>query len=103
MSNDRRVIVFRSRLRDGVATAYEQDASGIAALAVTMPGFVSAKDFVAEDGERLALIEFASGEELAAWRDHPEHRAAQQRGRERYYEQYSLQICSEIRSSRFEK
>lgn len=67
-----------------------------------MPGFRSAKDFTADDGERLALIEFASVGELAAWRDHPEHRAAQARGREAYYSEYAIDICSVVRRSRFD-
>ena len=102
MATDPRIIVFRSRLRDGVSQDYELDAAHIAELAVAMPGFVSAKDFIADDGERLALIEFDSSDHLAAWRDHGEHRGAQQRGRDRYYSQYSLQICGELRASRFD-
>ena len=66
-----RVIVFRSRLRPGVDDAYGRDAEMIGNLARATPGFVGATDFVAEDGERLALIEFESADRLAAWRDHP--------------------------------
>ncbi len=99
---DLQVIVFRSRLREGVSGEYDPDVEHIASLAVAMPGFVSAKDFAADDGERLALIEFASPDFLRAWRDDAEHRAAQQRGRDRYYAQYSIQVCTELRSSRFE-
>jgi heme-degrading monooxygenase HmoA/ketosteroid isomerase-like protein len=98
---DRRVIVFRSRLREGIADEYGPHAERIYELGTGMPGFIAAKDFVAEDGERLALVEWASGAELTAWRELPEHAAAQQRGRERYYSEYSLQVCSELRSSHF--
>jgi hypothetical protein len=35
-------------------------------------GFLSDKDFAAEDGALVAIIEYASVEELAAWRAHPE-------------------------------
>ena len=101
-SGEPRVIVFRSRLRPGVDEVYGRDAELIGNLATSMPGFLGATDFVAEDGERLALIEFESADELAAWRDHAEHRAAQQRGRDTYYSRYSLQICGVLRSSRFD-
>ena len=57
----------------------------------------------AEDGERLALIEFESEAHSRAWRDHPEHRKAQQEGRDSYYSEYSLQICEVVRESRFER
>ena len=96
------MIVFRSRLRDGVADAYNPDAERMFGLAVAMPGFAAAKDFVADDGERCAVIEFDSAEHLAAWRDHGEHAATQQRGRERYYSEYRLSVCGVIRESHFD-
>ena len=66
-----------------------------------MPGFVSAKTFVAEDGERVTLVEFDSPETQAAWRDHPEHRQAQAAGRDAFYSEYALQVCGVERESRF--
>jgi ketosteroid isomerase-like protein len=67
-----------------------------------MPGLVAAKDFAAEDGERLALIEFDSAERLAAWRGHAEHAAAQARGRARYYAAYAIDVCAPLRRARFD-
>jgi len=99
---DPRVIVFRSELRDGVADAYNQDGEVIYGLGVAMPGFVAIKDFTADDGERVAIVEFDSAEHLAAWRDHAEHRAAQQRGRDRYFSRYQIQVCSVLREARFD-
>lgn len=95
------VVVFRSRLRAGVADKYGAHAEAIHDLAIAQPGFVSSKDFIAEDGERIALIEWASLPELEAWRDLGPHRGAQELGRSEYYAAYSLQICSELRGSRF--
>jgi heme-degrading monooxygenase HmoA/ketosteroid isomerase-like protein len=97
----RHVIVFRSRLRDGVADEYGPHAEKIYDLAIHQPGFLAVKDFVAEDGERLALVEWASSPELAAWRELADHRAAQERGRAHYYAEYSLQVCTELRASQF--
>lgn len=67
-----------------------------------MPGFRSIKTYVAEDGERVSIVEFASRAQHAAWRDHPEHVAAQQAGRERYFAEYLVQVCEVERSSRFD-
>jgi heme-degrading monooxygenase HmoA len=64
----------------------------------TMPGFVSVKLFRAEDGETLALAEFESLEALNAWRDHPEHVVARQRGPE-FFADYSVKVCSAIREA----
>ena len=100
--SDRRLIVFRSRLRPGIEEEYGARAERVAELAVASPGFVSAKDFTAEDGERLALIEWASAEELAGWRGHPDHVLAQRAGRERFYASYQLHICAEVRGVKFD-
>jgi len=50
------------------------------AIVTNMPGFISVKMFTAEDGEVLALAEFDSLDSLKAWKEHPEHVVAQQRG-----------------------
>ena len=63
------------------------------ALASEMPGFISYKDFAAEDGEFVTVVEFDTAARLAAWRNHPEHVAAQQAGRERYFSWYQIQVC----------
>lgn len=88
------VTVFRSRLRaDADArAAYSADAARIAALARSMPGYVDHKGFTAEDGERVTVVTFADRASHDAWRDHPEHRAAQRRGTADYYESWSTQV-----------
>jgi heme-degrading monooxygenase HmoA len=72
-------------------------------LAESMPGFISYKVYLSEDGERVSIIEFESAEHLRAWREHPEHREAQKIGRERFYESYTLHVAEPTRESRFER
>lgn len=86
------VTVFRSRLRPAAVNEYGADAARIAELAASMPGYVEHKAFTADDGERVTVVTFADAESHRAWRDHPEHRAAQRRGIERYYATYSIQV-----------
>ncbi len=95
------ITVFRSRLRPEHADEFQVLAAEMLALARTMKGFVSYKSFTAEDGERCSVIEFDSPEHLRAWREHPQHRQAQQLGRERFYAEYSLCIAEPKRESRF--
>src|SRR3954451_22555265 len=53
------ITVFRSRLRDDVpGRRYGTLADELEAKARAMPGFVEFKEFVAADGERLALVTF---------------------------------------------
>ena len=95
------VTVFRSRLRPGVDEDYGALGDRMAAIVRAMPGYVSDKDFVAEDGERVTVVEFASEDAQRAWRMHPEHREAQRLARETYYQDYSIQVCEVVRESRF--
>jgi heme-degrading monooxygenase HmoA len=97
------VIVFRNRLVPDVPESYGPRAAEVYGYAVKMPGFRSFKSFTADDGERLALIEFETEAQCRAWRDHAEHRKAQQEGRDLYYSEYSLQICEVLRESRFRR
>lgn len=98
-----RVVVFRNRLRAGVEGRFDAHAGKIYELALGMPGFVSSKDFVAEDGERLTVIEFDSAENLEGWRVQPDHDAAQHQGRDDYFDEYSLQVCELVRESKFKR
>ncbi len=90
------VTVFRSRLRPESVDEYHDTAQRILELARTMPGFVDFKSFEADDGERVSVITFESMETQRAWRDHPEHRAAQQMGRDRFYASYDISV-SEVK------
>jgi heme-degrading monooxygenase HmoA len=91
------VTVFRSRLRADVPDDFEPLAAELEARARTFPGFVDFKEFTAADGERLALVTFASAEAEAAWRDDAEHRDAQEQGRARFYSEYHIAVCSVVR------
>lgn len=100
--HDRRIIVFRSRLRDGIGAEYAELAGKMSARAAEMPGYVAAKAFTAADGERLTLVEWEGDGALAAWRDEPAHREAQTLGRTRFYAQYRLDTCRVVRTTRFD-
>jgi heme-degrading monooxygenase HmoA len=95
------VIVFRSRLRPGVESEIVKTGQRMFELASSMPGFLSYKDFVAEDGENVSIVEFESLETLAAWRDHAEHKVAQQQGREKFFAEYRIQVCMPVRAYEF--
>ncbi len=96
---NRVVSLFRFRMRDltpAQRQEYGSTAERLLKFASAMPGFISFRHYVGEDGEMLAMVEFASAEALAAWRDQPEHRTAQQRGREEFYAEYQVVNCAVI-------
>lgn len=100
------VVVFRSRVRPGLApevlAELEALSRRMAELAATAPGLVSYKDFTSEDGESVTVVEFETHEQLAAWREHPEHRAVQELGRRSVFLAYQVQVCELVRTSRFD-
>ena len=74
------VAVFRSRIRSDASTEEIAElGQKMYELVSAMPGFLSYKDFVAEDGENVSIIEFETHEALDAWREHPDHKVAQAR------------------------
>ncbi|HET8710793.1 MAG TPA: antibiotic biosynthesis monooxygenase [Spongiibacteraceae bacterium] len=93
--------VFRSRLNEEALDEYYELVPKIVAIAEAMPGFRSRKSFVAEDGERLSLVEFEDEESHRNWAYNAEHIAAKERGRTSFYSEYVVQICQVVRESRF--
>ena len=87
------VTIFRNRLRPEAAGAYSVTAAEMTELARSMPGFVDSKTFSSPDGERVTIVTFADRDSHNAWRDHPLHRAAQQRGIDEFYETYGIQVA----------
>lgn len=68
-------------------------------LAAQVPGYVSHKGFVASDGERVTIVEFASEAGLRIWATHPEHVAAKRKGRDTFFSDYRVQVCEVVRDS----
>ena len=95
--------VFRSRLREEARGPYLATAQRMSELARTMPGYRSHKVFVAEDGERVTIVEFEDEAGQREWATHVEHVAAKKTGRESFYSEYSLQVCSVTRDTRFQR
>lgn len=90
------VSVIRSHLKSGVLDEYGSIAQQMSDLAVTMPGYISHKGFVGEDGERLTIVEFESEEALQNWKVHPEHLNAKRLGYTKFYSAFRFQVCKVI-------
>jgi heme-degrading monooxygenase HmoA len=97
------VTVFRNRLRPEAQAEYSKWIARMRDLAKSMPGYISHKTYVADDGERVTIVEFESEEAHEAWRRHPEHVEAQRLGRREFYQSYHVQVCTLVRQSAYER
>ena len=97
------VTVFRSRLKAANEQEYYEWAERIAALAKTMPGYVSHKSFTADDGERVTIVEFESEEGQRVWATNLQHIEAKKKGRADFYLEYRVQVCNVVRDTGFKK
>lgn len=97
------VTVFRSRLNPGVESAYQPVAEAMGRIAATMDGFVDQKFYLADDGERVTVVRFVDQESHRRWAEHPEHVAAQQRGRAEFYSWYDISVSEELYSRNFQR
>ena len=93
--------VFRSRLNEGCRDEYDHHVRTTSALAEQAPGFLGHKMFVAEDGERVTLVEFDSVQSQRAWSSSAAHKAAAIAGRRGFYAEYRIQVCTVTRDSKF--
>lgn len=92
------IAMFKAEKRAGVDVAeYGKTAERMMELVKQIPGFVSFKGCTADDGESFAMATFETEEALEAWHNHLEHRAAQRRGYDEFYESLSVKICKVIR------
>lgn len=97
------LIVIRSRVRAENAERYYELAEKMGGIARAMPGFISWKSYSATDGERVSIHEWETGEHLRAWKEHPEHRRVQALGRRDFYEEFTINVCENLRTTRFKR
>lgn len=87
------ITVFRARVNPETKADYLEAGKRMVELAPTMPGYISHKKFVAEDGEQVTIVEFEDDDSQLAWAQHPEHRAAMKLGRDLWFDAFDIAIC----------
>jgi heme-degrading monooxygenase HmoA len=95
------VVIFRARIRSHDAE-YVEVAARMRDLALGEFGCIEFHA-VTDGSDEVALSYWPSEESIRAWKAHPEHLLAQQAGRERWYESYSVQITRVTREYRSAK
>ena len=96
------LVVFRNTKRADIdADEYGAEATWMAALAAEQQGFISFKSYLAEDGEVVAISEWADEAAAQSWRKQADHAEVQSRGRAEYYASYTLYAGTPSRVHRF--
>jgi len=85
-------VIFSSRRTAG-DEGYEQMAARMVELAAQQPGFLGAESARSADGFGITVSYWRSEADIAAWRQHAEHRMAQEGGRTRWYEHFELRVA----------
>ncbi len=84
-------VTFESQLSSDSAD-YEAASRRIAELAARQPGFLGMDSRREDDGRGVTICYWASRQAIEAWRDHPQHLAAKEQGRRRWYSDWSVRI-----------
>ncbi len=96
------LVVFRSRKRADIdRPAYDAQAAEMEMLARQQPGYLSFKSYAADDGEAVAISEWADEDAARGWGRESAHRLAQADGRARWYAEYTLFGCADPRTHSF--
>lgn len=95
-------VIFASLRSAGDDASYEATAQRMLELACEQPGYLGVESARGADGLGITVSYWSSLEAISAWREHAEHRLAQQYGREKWYAEYSLRICRVERAWSFE-
>jgi heme-degrading monooxygenase HmoA len=89
------IVIFRAKIRRFDAE-YTETAARMRELALSRFGCL---DFqaVSEGDVEIALSYWPDEESIRAWKAHPEHVAAQRKGKERWYASCEVQIAELVR------
>jgi heme-degrading monooxygenase HmoA len=77
---------------------YRAAANAMDALAAQQPGYLGMESVRGADGLGITVSYWQNDSAAKAWRDHPEHQAIRDAGRDRWYAHYSLQVADVSRS-----
>ncbi|QEV22389.1 antibiotic biosynthesis monooxygenase family protein [Streptomyces alboniger] len=90
-------VVFTSVLAEG-GQGYGETGERMDELVAAVPGFLGAESARTPGGVGITVGYFRDEDAIRAWQSDPEHRAAQRRGREEWYESYAVHVAKVERS-----
>ena len=95
-------VVFTS-LRTPVDEGYADTAKAMFELVSTQPGFLGADTARNPDGLGITVAYFRDEPAIAAWRANPDHTAARNQGREKWYSSYAIHVAKVERAYHWDR
>jgi heme-degrading monooxygenase HmoA len=96
-------VIFVAQRTDADAIGYARAAAAMDELAAQQEGYVGMESVRGADGLGITVSYWTSDSDAKAWRDHPEHAAIRDAGRDRWYSGYSLHVAEVTRSYDWKK
>ncbi len=87
-------VIFKAEI-DHLDEEYTRTAGVLREKAMTEYGCMGF-DSATEDNTEIAISYWPTLEQIAAWRDDPEHRLAKAKGQNKWYRKFSVQIVETI-------
>jgi heme-degrading monooxygenase HmoA len=99
MSDEPHVVcIFRSTRNDRATLEYAEWFERMDQLVRTMSGYIGHVSFRDEStGQGVTISYFESMASLVHWREQPEHREVQARGRAQFYDDYEIEVAEIVR------
>jgi heme-degrading monooxygenase HmoA len=94
------VAVF-STVRTQDQSGYSETSERMEDLVKDVPGFLGMDHAQTPGGLGITVGYFRDADALAQWRSNAEHRAAQKRGQDQWYQSYTLHVAKVERSNGF--
>jgi heme-degrading monooxygenase HmoA len=93
-------VIFTSTRTEG-DNGYAEASERMMELVGEQPGFLGIDSIRGADGFGITVSYWDSEAAILAWRQHPEHRVIQARGRSEWYSAFHTRVCRVERDYRF--
>ena len=88
-------VIFKAEINE-LDQSYSETVVRMRELAISKYGCIEFTA-VTEGKQEVAISYWSSEEQIAAWREDPEHKVAQERGHFKWYKSYKVQIVKVVR------
>jgi heme-degrading monooxygenase HmoA len=103
LSNGTISVIFVAQRTDLDADGYAKAAAMMDELAAQQDGYIGIDSVRGADGHGITVSYWADEASAKAWRDHADHAAMREAGRNQWYSDYSLHVAQVTRSYDWKK